>query len=144
MTLLYYFIAFVVLGLSGCPLAFAPFGALGFVVASRWVQARLFGVQAAKPATDDALARHAFQTMEAADLLPPEKLVRPALPGQATFVRWDGEKTDVDCLRCTACKNYFWVQGAEIDPPRYCCYCGTRYDGIRVVSDEEMRDGQSL
>lgn len=78
----------------------------------------------------------------------------------AKFVRWltmrhykpmfvftrhvDGKQADVSCCACAKCRNYFWVQHAEIEEPKFCPYCGVRFTITTGISGEEMNEIQVL
>ena len=49
-----------------------------------------------------------------------------------------GERRVLDGVGCPSCKNYFWVEGAHIEKPKYCPYCGVEFTGYKDVSQEEF------
>ncbi len=50
----------------------------------------------------------------------------------------------VSGVACTVCKNYFWVQHVEIQPPAFCPFCGIRFTDKKLISDEDMESKQVL
>jgi hypothetical protein len=73
----------------------------------------------------------------------------PALPlvvqrTDLTFERWDGKTAALGCVHCVNCKNFWFVLHLEIEPPPFCCYCGQKFKGMRVVTNEELREDQAL
>lgn len=54
----------------------------------------------------------------------------------------DGAEMEVACCGCPRCKNFVWAARTEIEPPKFCAYCGLQFEGLRQVSNEEIRQLQ--
>lgn len=50
----------------------------------------------------------------------------------------DGGEISVRACACSRCKNVVWAQRAEIEPPKFCAYCGLKYDSIEIAADGDM------
>ena len=49
------------------------------------------------------------------------------------------ERISVAACACNTCKNVVWAQRVDIEPPKFCAYCGTRFSGTDVVDDEKIK-----
>jgi ribosomal protein L37AE/L43A len=45
-------------------------------------------------------------------------------------------------MTCCVCKNYWFVRRVQIEVPPFCPYCGVKFDGVALVSNEELRESQ--
>ena len=53
------------------------------------------------------------------------------------LMTWDGQTgLSLDGLRCRKCQNRFWVEDLLLEVPAFCCYCGTKFQKVEVVSNQ--------
>lgn len=45
----------------------------------------------------------------------------------------------VTAMACCSCRNAFWVQHVEIEPPKFCPYCQRKFTSSVKAGDGQMR-----
>jgi hypothetical protein len=48
---------------------------------------------------------------------------------------------DVDIAQCAICSNHFWFEDAQIEIPKFCPYCGIRFERTRWLSSNQFQAG---
>jgi hypothetical protein len=46
----------------------------------------------------------------------------------------------VNACGCPSCKNVVWAQRVDIEPPKFCAYCGQKFVGNDIADDTEMSE----